>query len=158
MSRVTRSWIIVGIILIGMVSTFWFFSIASEPYTSARQQANNIAFKSADINTPDYFSNFTQKKQYFTVGGLTSKNKYRYVIIDAKSGKIKILNKNQYSKDYIMNMIKEKFNVKKIFHINLGLIDKKPIWEISYLDKNNKSNYVFIDYYSGKITETIKDI
>lgn len=158
MRRTTKVWIVVGIILIAAVSTFLFFSSAMEPYASAKNQANKIAYKSANISEPDYFSNFNHKKQYYTVGGRTDNNKYRYVVIDAKSGDIEILKNSHYSRNKILNQVKNKHNPKKIKHINLGMIDKKPVWEVSFVNKDKSIGYEMIDYQNGKVIQTINNI
>ncbi|GKQ42682.1 hypothetical protein RD055328_06050 [Companilactobacillus sp. RD055328] len=158
MRRSTINWIIIGIVGVIATSIFVFFSIASEPYTSARSQANKIAYKSADIDNPNYFSNFTQDNQYYSVGGWTKENKYRYVMINAKSGKIKILKSNKYNRETTKNKILSKYNPKRINDINLGIIHNKPTWEVSFTNKNNSIGYAMVDYETNKITQLINNI
>lgn len=158
MSRATKNWIIIGVIGICLVSVFLFFTSAMEPYSSARTQANKIAKKSANINNPDYFANFTQEKHFYTVGGTNDKNKYHYVIINAKTGTIKILKDNNHSREEILNTVKTKYQPQKINHINLGIIDKKPTWEVSFVNKNHSTGYAMVDYKNGKIKQTINNI
>ncbi|MDO1605438.1 DUF5590 domain-containing protein [Lactobacillus sp. YT155] len=158
MRRSVKLWIIIGTVVIVLISAFWYFSIAMEPYTSAKEQANRIALKSENIKNPDYFSSFTGKKDYYTVGGTNNKNEYKYVVINAKSGKIKTLNSNEFSRNYILKQVNKKYNPKKIYHINLGLVKNKPTWEVSYLGKNNLTNYVTFNYHTGEIIQEINNI
>lgn len=158
MYRSTKSFIAVGVIFIVAICTFLFFSIAVEPYSSAKVQSNKIAYKAANITSPDYFANFSQDKQYFTVGGLNNKNQYKYVVINAKSGKIKVLEGNKYDRSYLLTQLKSKFSPKKVLHMDLGLINKRPTWEISFIDKEKNISYVMFDYKTGKINQVIDKI
>lgn len=158
MNRSVKNWTIFGIIAIAVISMILYFSIAVEPYSSAKLQANKIAYNSAKLSNPDYFANFSQKKQYFTVGGVNNKNQYCYVIINAKSGKIKILKANSHSRKDIMNKVTRSNNPKKILHIDLGLVDDKPTWEVLLKNRNKTNSYVMVDYSTGKILQTINNI
>ena len=158
MRKATRNWIIIGIVGIIAASAFVFFSLAMEPRTSAEKQANKIAYKSANIDDPDYFSDFSQDKQFYSVGGWTTAHKYKYVIIDAKTGKISILKNSKYSRDNIKNTVLNKYRPKDIKYINLGIIDKKPTWEVVFRNKNNSIGYAMVDYKTGKIVQTINNI
>lgn len=158
MDRTIKNWTIFGIITVIAISIVLYFSVAVEPYSSAKIQANKIAYKSANLSNPDYFANFSQKKQYFTVGGVNEKNKYRYVIINAKSGKIKIINANSHSREDILSKVKKSYNPKKISHIDLGLVKGKPTWEVLFKNRNKTNGYVMVDYSTGKILQTINNI
>lgn len=158
MNRSIRNWTIVGAIIIFIFSIILYFSISVESYSSAKIAANKIAYNSNQVIEPDYFANFTEKDQYFTVGGLNKQGKYRYVIINGKSGKIKILKKNKYSRDYILSKIKKKYQPIKIYHLNLGLIQGIPTWEVLIKQKNKTNSYIMLDYKSGKIKQVIDNI
>ena len=94
MNRSTKILLTISLIALAMVSALTYLNLSTAPNSSAKSQANEIAKEKAGIVQPDYFGNYTREKQYYAVGGLTKNDKYRYIIIDAKSGKTDTFNKN----------------------------------------------------------------
>ncbi|KRO00543.1 extracellular protein precursor [Companilactobacillus kimchiensis] len=129
------------------------------PYSSAKSQANDIAKEKAGIVEPDYFGNYTRQKQYYSVGGLTKGDKYRYIIINAKSGKTEVINKNNAPvRQTVIAGTAQRYNAKKILHINLGVYKDKPTWEVAFQKKNGSIGYNLVDFRTGKSIQIINNI
>ena len=159
MSRSTKILLTLSLIALAVVSALTYLNLSFAPYSSAKSQANDIAKEKAGIVQPDYFGNYTRDKQYYSVGGLTKGQKYRYIIINAKSGKTDIFNKNNAPvRQTVIDTVASKYNAKKILHINLGLYKNKPTWEVAFQKKNGSIGYNLIDFRTGKSIQIINNI
>lgn len=159
MNRSTKILLTISLIALAVVSVLTYINLSFAPYSSAKSQANQIAKDRAGIVTPDYFGNYTRDKQYYSVGGLTKNQKYRYIIINAKSGKTEIINKNNAPvRQSVMDEVISKYNAKKILHVNLGLYKNKPTWEVAFENKNGSIGYNLIDFRTGQSKQIINNI
>jgi len=159
MTRSTKILLTISLIALALVSALTYLNLSFAPFSSAKSQANNIAQEKAGIVEPDYFGNYSRQKQYYSVGGLTKGEKYRYVIINAKSGKTEIINKNNAPvRQTVIDGVAQRYNAKKILHINLGLYKNKPTWEVTFQKKNGSIGYNLIDFRSGKSIQIINNI
>lgn len=159
MSRSTKILLTISLIALAIVSALTYLNLSFAPYSSAKTQANDIAKEKAGIVQPDYFGNYTRQKQYYSVGGLTKGDKYRYVIINAKSGKTEVINKNNAPvRQTVIDGVAERYSAKKILHINLGVYKNKPTWEVAFQKKNGSIGYNLIDFRTGKSIQIINNI
>lgn len=159
MNRSTKILLAISLIALVIVSALTFVNISASPNTSARSQANEIAKDKSGIVEDDYFGTYTREKQYYSVGGLTKNNKYRYVIIDAKSGKAKTvdLNNAPVRKDVVQG-VADRYNAVKILHIDLGMYKGSPTWEVAFKNKAGTIGYNLVDFRSGKSIQIINNI
>lgn len=159
MNRSTKILLTISLIALAIVSALTYLSLSAAPNESAKSQANSIAKEKAGIVQPDYFGNYTRQKQYYSVGGLTKSDKYRYIIIDAKSGKTEVIDKNNAPvRQTVIDGVAQKYHAKKILHINLGIYKKKPTWEVAFQNKNGSIGYNLIDFRTGKSVQIINNI
>ncbi|WP_125763879.1 cell wall elongation regulator TseB-like domain-containing protein [Companilactobacillus hulinensis] len=159
MNRSTKILLAISIVALVIVSALTFVSLSASPNSSAKSQANDIAKEKAGIVQDDYFGNFTRKKQYYSVGGLTKNNKYRYVIIDAKSGKTKTVDLNDAPvRKNVVQGVADRYSATKILHINLGMYKGKPTWEVAFKNKKGMIGYNLVDFRSGKSIQIINNI
>ncbi|TGD24606.1 hypothetical protein EGT49_02325 [Companilactobacillus suantsaicola] len=159
MTKSTKILLTISLIALAIVSVLTYLNLSFAPYSSAKSQANDIAQEKAGIVQPDYFGNYTRQKQYYAVGGLTKKQKYRYIIINAKSGKTEIVNKNNAPvRQTIIDGVADRYGAKKILHINLGLYKNKPTWEVTFQKKNGSIGYNLVDFRTGDSIQIIDNI
>lgn len=159
MSRSTKILLTISLIALAIVSALTYLNLSFAPYASAKSQANDIAKEKAGIVQPDYFGNYSRQKEYYAVGGLTKGQKYRYVIINAKSGKTEVINKNSAPvRQTIIDGVADRYGAKKILHINLGLYKNKPTWEVTFQNKNGSVGYNLIDFRTGKSISVLNNI
>ncbi|WP_125567994.1 DUF5590 domain-containing protein [Companilactobacillus insicii] len=159
MNRSTKILLTISIIALFIVSALTYINLSAAPSSSAKSQANTIAEQKAGITQPDYFGNFTREKQYYSVGGLTKNDKYRYIIINAKNGKTKIVNLNNapVRKDIIQG-VADRYSATKILHINLGMYKNKPTWEVAFENKKGTLGYNLVDFRTGKSIQILNNL
>lgn len=153
--------IILGIIIVLIVAAFLYFLYAEKPVTSAEAEALDRISGQVDIKTTDKFYLYNGPKEvYYVLTGKNSKNKNIIVWVPKKkSGKVyvKYASEGITAKEARDKVTKEK-KPKKILHVTLGMEKGTPIWEVAYLDENDKLNYFDIDFETGEWYREIENL
>ncbi len=159
MNRSTKILLAISLVTLAIVSAITYVNLSFAPYASAKSQSNTIAKDNAGIVEPDYFGDYARTDRYFAVGGLTSKKQYRYIIINAKTGKTQTVDKgNAPLRETVVRSVADRYNAKKILHINLGLYKSKPTWEVAFQNKSGSIGYNLVDFKSGKSIQSINNV
>ncbi|MEZ7790067.1 cell wall elongation regulator TseB-like domain-containing protein [Niallia circulans] len=151
-------WIIVVVVLIGLAVSINTYVQAMKPVKSAREVAENIAKKEADLKEVDSFQLYNGKEAYYILEGKNDDNKDIIVWINEKSHKVtEKLKKDGLTKQEALNILLSKQTPEKVNHVCLGMYDGIPVWEIySHTDKDS-INYYWIDFETGEILLTIEN-
>jgi len=150
-----KNWIIfiisfVLILTIGISSlVLW---KASSPFSKIEQQAMDLAISSNSIKTATDAYVYNGNKPYVTVFGVDEEGVEKAVFVpitlDEKSIQIVEL-KDGISEEEAISIL-EKKDVKKILHTKLGYEEPGAVWEIAYINKSDKLNYVYILFEDGQ--------
>lgn len=153
--------IILGIIIVLIVAAFLYFRQAEKPVTNAETEALDRISGQVDLKTTDKFYLYNGPKEvYYVLTGKNSKDKKIIVWVPKKkSDKVYV----KFASDGITEsqardkVVKEK-NSAKILHVTLGMEKETPIWEVAYLDKNDKLNYFDINFETGEWYREIENL
>lgn len=152
-----RGWII-GII-VAILVLVGVYLVAVMPRISVQQQSEQIATKAANLTETTDFMTFHRQQTYYTVAGRNRQNQSVYVVINGKTGKIKTyFGKDSLSKSQIKARVQKNYRYRKIYGINLGLSQGKPVWEIVMKNQNNKLSYLLLNYHNGKQVSLIDNL
>ncbi|MFD1317398.1 cell wall elongation regulator TseB-like domain-containing protein [Loigolactobacillus zhaoyuanensis] len=153
-----KSYSLIGVILVIIVSALFIYHAANKPAVTARREAVTLAKKYGHVTTVDDFYWFNRKQSYLTVAGQT-KQQPVFVIIAQKGGKITVLNQSSgISRNTALKQVWRTQAPKKVYNATLGLYQKKPVWEIAFADKNGHLGYQTLDFKTGKSVKLIKNI
>ncbi|MGX9133858.1 cell wall elongation regulator TseB-like domain-containing protein [Rummeliibacillus sp. JY-2-4R] len=96
---------------------------------------------------------YNGKTSYVTVIGTDSKGNEKAIFVPQDNKKEKpteILIKKGISKKEAVSIASKNGDVKKILHTKLGIEKPGVVWEITYLNKQDKLNYVYIMFDDGR--------
>lgn len=96
---------------------------------------------------------YQSKKSYVTVIGEDSKGKKKAIFVPQNNKKekpIEIFLKDGISEKKAISEASKKGDVKEILHTKLGVEKPGVVWEITYLNKQDKLNYVYIMFDNGR--------
>ena len=159
--RNRRSQLILIIIgsLVGLVAlAYLFFWISLAPARSARSEAENVA-ASVGITKTERFLVANDSNAYYGIIGRTNSGEQKVAIIKRNSQQATVLmRRDGLSDDKLNKLIIDNYHPAKIYSIGLSIYKEQPVWSISFLSKNNKLNYVKLDYQSGEEYQIIKGI
>lgn len=69
---------------------------------------------------------------------------------DSKAKLEEVLMEDGTSEKEALYVVSKKDNVKEILHIKLGIEEPGVVWEITYLNQEDKLNYVYILFENGQ--------
>ncbi|QEA53746.1 DUF5590 domain-containing protein [Loigolactobacillus coryniformis] len=154
-----KSYSLIGVILLIIVSALLIYHAANKPAVTARREAVSLAEKYAHVTTVDDFYWFNRKHSYLTVAGQTKQHKAVFVIIAQKGGKITVLDQSAgISRNTALKRVWRTQAPKKVYNAALGLYHNKPVWEVSFADENGKLGYQTLAFKTGKSVKLIKNI
>ncbi len=132
---------------------------SSSPMRKAKNQAIKISEEVANISKVEDFYWFTRDKTYFTVVGTDDKNEEKIVLLPQDGSEALVMNqKDGLTGDDAIQVVLDTKETKKIKKISLGMYDKKPVWEVVAIAKDNSLSYYLIDFKEGKMTNKMTDI
>lgn len=135
---------------------------AYSPFRSIEQQAEDAVINNKQLKTIDQSYVYNGSASYVTVIGKDSKNRKKAIFVlqsevDKKGLVLKM--KNGISEKKAIDIAKQKDpDMKRILHTKLGLEKPGAVWEVTYKTKDDKLNYVYITYTSGKSWKRITDL
>ncbi|WP_026676980.1 DUF5590 domain-containing protein [Fictibacillus gelatini] len=103
----------------------------------AKERYNLVKVQSGE----PYYGN----KAYFVVEGKNKAHKSIIVWVDEKGNTYSETKSSGLSKKEMLAYTRRNLNPKKIIDIRLGMDNDHPIWEVVYIDSNNR--YTFYDGY-----------
>ncbi|WP_456278577.1 PepSY domain-containing protein [Bacillus sp. AK128] len=119
--------------------------------TEQGDQAINVAKEQEpDLEITDI--TFYNGNQSYTIiyGRIGEKTQIFCVPTDEKGEVIIIDPKNGISAEEAVNLLTEERNPSSIQSVNLGIEQNVPIWEIIYLDQNNRYTYYYVTFEDGE--------
>ncbi|ENI8396466.1 DUF5590 domain-containing protein [Listeria monocytogenes] len=153
--------IILGIIIVFVVAAFLYIRYAEKPVTNAETEALDRISGQVDLKTTDQFYLYNGPKEvYYVLTGKNSKNQNIIVWVPKKkSDKVYVkFTSDGITKQQARDKVTKEKNPKKILHVNLGMEKETPIWEVAYLDKNDKLNYFDINFETGEWYREIENL
>ncbi|WP_268913085.1 DUF5590 domain-containing protein [Lentilactobacillus sp. SPB1-3] len=156
-----RIWIITAIVVVVILfSGFIVFHQAESPIANAKTEAIEIAQNSAKMGkVTGFYSENLGKQTYYTVAGNDNRGKAIYAVIAKKGGKVTVVDqKAGMSANQIKTLIQQRQHPKKINSVAITLIQSKPYWIVSYMNKQNKLCFATLNYKTGTIKQLIQNI
>ncbi|KMO45554.1 DUF5590 domain-containing protein [Lacticaseibacillus rhamnosus] len=149
----------IGGLIVLIIAAIGIYAKSLSPYQQLRDQAEKIATNRADLKTVNDFWWYNRDKSYLTVAGQTKKNQSVYVVIQKKTGKVTILNqKSGITRQKAIQQVTQTSAPKKILNASLGKRGSEFVWDIGYLSKSGKLNYVTYSFRSGEQLNAIKNL
>ncbi|WP_314059758.1 DUF5590 domain-containing protein [uncultured Vagococcus sp.] len=157
-----RKKILIGVSLILatlIFSSIFFFVRANRPMSRAKKEAIEIAREHTDLERVDRFYWYTREESYFTLVGTDAKDKGIIVIIPQSGSKVTVLNQEDgLTEEEALQKVYEAENPNKVIKMNLGMHEGQPTWEVVAENAENSLDYYLVDFKTGEIVSSIKNI
>ncbi|MHC5253103.1 cell wall elongation regulator TseB-like domain-containing protein [Listeria kieliensis] len=153
--------ILLAVVIVLFLAGIWFLSYSEKPLKKEEATALSRIEGNVDLKKQDQFYLYNGTKETYYV--LTGENKAGKKIIvwvpKKKSGEILV----KYASDGISEkkareIVKAKKNPAKILKVTLGMEEGIPLWEVSYLDKDDRLGYYDMSFSEGKWLRQIENL
>lgn len=151
-----KRWIIFISVFILSLSVFISIFViwkAGQPFSDAKAKAEQTAI---DENKLDHVSGsevYSGSTTYITVHGSSGNGDEKAVFIPVTGKNLEIeevmLNEG-ISKKQAIKTVQDEFKVKEVLHTKLGWEENNAVWEITFLNENDKLNYVYLLFENGE--------
>ncbi|QPQ31621.1 cell wall elongation regulator TseB-like domain-containing protein [Lysinibacillus sp. JNUCC 51] len=150
-----KNWLI--FISVFMVSLSLVISIlvlwkAEAPFHSIEEKAEQLALDAKALAVVSESYTYNGKHSYVTVFGVDEYGDKKAVFVptNLKADSIKeVFLKDGITEKQALSVLKNEGNVQNVLSIKLGYEEPGAVWEITYLNKNDKLNYVYIMFKDG---------
>lgn len=149
--------IIIGIVCALAVIIIWIFAdiyhVARKQYDTGHEQSIALAEEKGYISSVDDIETFNSKIQYHVIAGENDKGQKVFVWVPQKKGHKILVKKRKagITEKQAVTSVKNKYNPKDILHVQLGIDEGIPVWEVKYIDEYDRFTYDFVNFYDGKI-------
>ncbi|WP_261805599.1 cell wall elongation regulator TseB-like domain-containing protein [Lapidilactobacillus luobeiensis] len=158
MTRQRKRMIIISV-LTAVILLIGLYLATMMPRISAQRQTEAIAKKAGDLQRTTNFTIYQRQQTYYAVTGYDQQNKLTYVVVNGKSGKIKVLAGNKgLTQGEVRARIQKQIAPRKIYGINLGIDAGRPVWEVAAKKQNGQLSYRLLDFYTGKTVDLIDNL
>lgn len=159
MGERVRHWVYAGIVIVLLSTIYIIYHIGSAPYKTDQTQAIKIAKQHADLKTAETFYLYNRNTQNWTVGGVDQHKNKIFVIIDPSDKHVTILDQDAgISQQKAVNRVIARYDPQQIHNIALGLYHKKPVWEVTFQNKNHTIGYETLDFKTGHVVQSINKL
>ena len=132
---------------------------ARRPYKQARMEAFEIAKQKGNIETTDHFYWYNGEETYFSVTGKSNQNENLIVFIQQDTGNVSVFpQEGMITETNAKKIVKEDKKPKHILEARMGMLNDKPIWEISYKQENGRVGYYVLSMETGNWIRSIENI
>lgn len=131
------------------------------PFHSVEKTAKAAVLNNNQLATVTDTYVYQGKQSYVTVIGKDDKGKKKAIFVSQNNSKEKpaeVFLKDGISKKEAISEATKKGSVKKILHTKLGLEKPGVVWEITYLNNQDKLNYVYIMFENGQWWKRIMNL
>lgn len=149
-----KKWIFLSILIlvIGIWQAFSVYITAMEPKHDKEQQAIEIARAQANIHIINEVTTYYGSESYQVVQGISDENVPLIVWVAEESGEVMIKRQDEgVLREDVVNRLVNERNPKEIRSVKLGIEKNIPLWEVIYLNENNRLTYYYSDFESGEL-------
>jgi uncharacterized protein YpmB len=147
-----KKWGILLLLLLGW--TVWLFADAYHAAVASKQKDEQRAIERAkeeadltavlDVDT--YYGNET----YVVVIGKNKDNKKMVVWVPEKGNDLEVKPLSSgISKEEALALLKAEYSPKKVISAKLGMEKGIPLWELTYMDKQNRYSFYYVSFEDG---------
>ena len=151
-----KRWIIfisVFILSLSLVISLFVIWKAGQPFSDERDKAELLVLKEEKLKEVSDSEVYSGTNTFVTVSGndVDGKGKAVFVPITGKDLAIEeVMLKDGISKKQAIQAVQTEFKVKEVLHTKLGWEQDNAVWEITFLNENDKLNYVYLLFEDGK--------
>ncbi|MGI2327040.1 DUF5590 domain-containing protein [Planococcus sp. YIM B11945] len=149
-----KQWItfIVGFLSFLFVSLLLITIIfGNKPYSDTEKQAIKRVESEKLLEEVDRAYVYMNETTSVTIIGSDSKGKLKAVFVPAGKGEMEVLNlEGKVTAKEARQIALEEMDVKEILHTKLGLESEGPVWEVAFVNKEDRLNYVYVMAEDGK--------
>lgn len=95
-------------------------------------------------------------KAYDVVKAVNQHGKKEFIWIPYGKGKSYVRSaRSGWGKGKVIQLVQQQLHPKKLISVRLGIEEHIPVWEVSYIDQNNRYTFYYLRYDNGEWLKNI---
>ncbi len=132
---------------------------AQSPIDTAKERITKVAKQSNKLSSVSKFYRISRQNTYYSTIGENKKHEQVGVIARGKSNKLTTINiADGLSEKDVRKLVDKQFNPQKVTSIGLAIYEKVPVWQVTFIDKDNNLNFITYQFSNGKQVQTIRHL
>ena len=134
---------------------------AKSPFSEATSQAESYVVENNLLAVVDKTYVYNNTSTFHTVIGKTAKGEEKAYFLPAKQSDEKIMEVSLdegISEQQAVDIAMKDVNGGKLLHAKLGVEKIGPVWEITYVNADDKLNYVYLLFDNGEWWKRISNL
>ncbi|WP_391209019.1 DUF5590 domain-containing protein [Psychrobacillus sp. L4] len=134
---------------------------AKAPFKAASDDAETYVLHNNLLSQINDSYVYNSNISYHTVIGKTAKGEVKAFFIPEKKTDDPIMEvnfKDGITKEQAKELAKKDEKISKLLHVKLGVEEVGPVWEISFINKDNKLSYVYLLFDNGDWWKRISNL
>jgi uncharacterized protein YpmB len=150
-----KKWLFIGAITVVTLfiwqAVFYYVEIFDKQQ-SLQEKATNRAFSETELQSIDDVDYYHGKHAYIVLFGVNEEGKELIVWVPEENEQdiVTKLAEEGWTEEDVKEYIKKERKVNKIRDIHLGIEDGRPLWEVIYLDEQNRYTYYYVNFENGE--------
>lgn len=158
MNRKTVS-ILTAIFLVLLMSILGVFMRSQARVNQAEEETVSLVEFDYAVDKINKFYWVTTDNTFFSLDFIDEDGVQHFAIVAQDGGDIQYFGENEIiSEQDASDIATNEMPTMKIIQTRLGLLDNKPIWEVTLKNENNTLTYYYIDASTGQWVKTISNI
>lgn len=135
------------------------FYVSQEPILKAKKEAVALVKDQVQFSKITDFYWFNTSQTYYSIAGSDQNGTPVYVIVSPDTEESLILQQaSVVNEDEARSITMQDKQPKKVLAARLGMIDSEPVWEVHYLNQENRNGYYYLSAKSGQWLKDIENL
>lgn len=153
-----RRYTIIGVIILIVILILSYFSVVNRPMSQARSQLTTAAKKADKIQYVDSFHQISRQDTYYSITGRDKDKKSVGVLNKKGSSKLTTVNLDDgLTAADVKNTVEKNYDVKRITGPGLAEYQNIPVWDVTFIDKQDTLNFISYRVNDGKVLRSVQN-
>ncbi|MBY6035725.1 DUF5590 domain-containing protein [Fictibacillus nanhaiensis] len=147
-----KKWIliVVGLLIIASWQVYYLYNGVHAKPQENEAKAAEIAKKEKNLVSVTNVEHFYKNETYYVVEGKNDNGTDMIVWVGEDQDVFSEIAKKGLTKEQMIDYVKKNHNAKKIIDSRLGMEDEIPLWEVVFIDDQNRYTYYYGYFETGK--------
>lgn len=149
-----KKWIFLFVILMILAVVFGYrmYTEILENKTAGHDEAIEVATEEANLQEVIETSTYNRNETYIVVKGVDEDDTTVYVFVsdEEDKGVVIVDASTGISEDEALGLLRERQSVSRILSVQIGLEGGSAVWEITYIDTDDRLTYYYMDFQTGE--------
>jgi uncharacterized protein YpmB len=147
-----KKWILIilGVMFLASWQAYYLYNQVQAKPAGKEAAAAAVAKKEKGLVSINHVDHFYKNETYYVVEGKNEHGTDMIVWVDKNNKVTSDIAKGGLSKKQMVNYVTKNYDAQKIIDCRLGMEDDIPLWEVTFMDSEDRYTYYYGYFETGK--------